>query len=172
MSATWHYGRLGGPHCHCRAYRASYGLPCSVHNMTMTSIISRGGHALEDFDNDVCRTGIVDIIRMATDVMCIIREDYCIPHVEHGGDLPSVQHPTSSNLPSVQPPISLDPPSVQPPISLDLPLVQAPISSNPPSAQPPTSLDPPSIQPPISLDLLHYNLLPLQTHHQHNPLPL
>ncbi|KAL6333888.1 hypothetical protein AAG906_039298 [Vitis piasezkii] len=52
---------------------------------TMTSIISRGGHALEDFDSDACCTGIVDIIRMATNVMCIIREDYHIPHVEHGG---------------------------------------------------------------------------------------
>ena len=52
----------------------------------MTSIISRGGHALEDSDTDACRTGIVDIIRMATDVMCIIREDYRLPHVEHGGD--------------------------------------------------------------------------------------
>ena len=51
----------------------------------MTSIISRGGHALEDSDTDVCRTGIVDIIRMATDVMCIIRENYRLPHVEHGG---------------------------------------------------------------------------------------
>ena len=50
---------------------------------TMTSIISRGGHALEDFDTDACRTDIVDIIRMATDVMCIIREDFHIPHVEH-----------------------------------------------------------------------------------------
>ena len=50
----------------------------------MTSIISRGGHALEDSDSDVCHTGIVDIIRMATDVMCIIREDYRLLHVEHG----------------------------------------------------------------------------------------
>ncbi|KAL6337903.1 hypothetical protein AAG906_002369 [Vitis piasezkii] len=38
-----------------------------------------------DSDSDACRTGIVDIICMATDVMCIIREDYRIPHVEHGG---------------------------------------------------------------------------------------
>ena len=52
---------------------------------TMTSIISRGGHALEDSDSDVCHTGIVDIIHMAIDVMCIIQEDYCISHVEHGG---------------------------------------------------------------------------------------
>ena len=51
----------------------------------MTSIISRGGHALEDSDTDACRTGIVDIIRMTTDVMCIIWEDYRIPHVEHRG---------------------------------------------------------------------------------------
>ena len=52
----------------------------------MTSIISRGGHALEDSDTDACRTGIVDIIRMAPDVMCVIREDYRLPHVEHRGD--------------------------------------------------------------------------------------
>ena len=51
----------------------------------MTSIISQGGHALEDSDSDVCHTGIVDIIHMAIDVMCIIQEDYCISHVEHGG---------------------------------------------------------------------------------------
>ena len=51
----------------------------------MTSIISQGGHVLEDSNSDVCRTGIVDIIRMATNVMCIIREDYRIPHVEHEG---------------------------------------------------------------------------------------
>ena len=50
----------------------------------MTSIIYRGGHALEDSDSDACRIGIIDIIRMATEVMCIIREDYRIPHVEHG----------------------------------------------------------------------------------------
>ncbi|RVW84952.1 Serine/threonine-protein phosphatase 7 long form-like [Vitis vinifera] len=52
---------------------------------TMTLIISRGGHELEESDSDAYRTGIVDIIRMATNVMCIIREDYRIPHVEHGG---------------------------------------------------------------------------------------
>ena len=51
----------------------------------MTSIISRGGHALEDSASNVCHTGIVDIIRMGTDVMCIIREDFHIPHVEHEG---------------------------------------------------------------------------------------
>ena len=50
----------------------------------MTSIISRGGHALEDSNSDACRIGIVDIIRMATDVMCIIWEDYRLPHVKHG----------------------------------------------------------------------------------------
>ena len=52
----------------------------------MTLFISLGGHALEDFDSDACRTGIVDIIRMTIDVMCIIGEDYHIPHVEHGRD--------------------------------------------------------------------------------------
>ena len=121
---------------------------------TMTFIISRGGHALEDSDSDACRTGIVDIIHRATDVMCIIREDYRIPHVEHGGGRslaqstvaqpPSVQHPTYLDLPSVQTSTSLDPPSVQPPISLDLSSVQTPTSSGPPSAQPLTSSDPPS----------------------------
>ena len=51
----------------------------------MTSIISREGHELEDSDSDDYRTGIVDIICMVADVMCIIQKDYCIPHVEHGG---------------------------------------------------------------------------------------
>ncbi|RVW95311.1 hypothetical protein CK203_034139 [Vitis vinifera] len=109
---------------------------------------------IRDSDSDACRTGIVDIIRMAIDVMCIIREDYRIPHVEHGGgrspaqsivaplpfvqDLPSVQSPTSSDLPSVYPylfRLTINPPSVQSPVSLDLPPLQ-----------PPTSLDPPSMQ--------------------------
>ncbi|RVW98424.1 hypothetical protein CK203_026839 [Vitis vinifera] len=123
---------------------------------TMTSIISRGGHALEDSDTDVCRTGIVDIIRMATDVMCIIRENYRLPHVEHGGgrspaqstiarpplvrDVPLVQHPTSSDPPSTQPLTFSDPPSVQPPTSLDLPPLQPPTSSDPPLVQIDTSL--------------------------------
>ena len=39
---------------------------------TITSIISRGGHALEDFNSDACRNGIVDIILMVTDVLHII----------------------------------------------------------------------------------------------------
>ena len=30
MSTMWHYGRLGGPHYFCEAYRASYGLLCFV----------------------------------------------------------------------------------------------------------------------------------------------
>ena len=51
----------------------------------MTSIISRGSHALEDSDTDACHTGIVDIIRMTTNVMRIIQDVYRIPHVEHGG---------------------------------------------------------------------------------------
>ncbi|RVW73640.1 hypothetical protein CK203_057059 [Vitis vinifera] len=92
---------------------------------TMTSIISRGGHVLEDSNSDVCRTGIVDIIRMTTNVMCIIREDYRLPHVEHGGDLPSVQPPTSLDLPPLQPPTSLNPPSVQIDTSIQLDLPQA-----------------------------------------------
>ena len=144
----------------------------------MTSIISRGGHALEDSDTDACRTGIVDIIRMATDVMCIIREDYRLPHVEHGGDRSPAQstvarpplvrgrstsrgrgrysscHPiTSSVSASLQPPTFLSSRLVQSPISSDVPSVQHPTSSNPPSAQPLTSSDPPSVQPPTSLDL-------------------
>ncbi|RVX18865.1 Serine/threonine-protein phosphatase 7 long form-like [Vitis vinifera] len=118
---------------------------------TMTSIISRGGHALEDSDTDACRTGIVDIIRMATDVMCIIREDYRLPHVEHGGD----RSPAQSTV--AQPPLvrgrSTSRGRVQSPISLDVPSVQHPTSSDPPSAQPLTSSDPPSVQPPTSLDL-------------------
>ena len=47
----------------------------------MIDIISHKGHALEDSDSDVCRFGIVDIIHMGTDVMCIIWEDYRIPYV-------------------------------------------------------------------------------------------
>ena len=39
---------------------------------------------MEDSDSDACHTSIVDIIGMATNVMCIIQEDYRIPHVEHG----------------------------------------------------------------------------------------
>ncbi|RVW76044.1 Serine/threonine-protein phosphatase 7 long form-like [Vitis vinifera] len=111
---------------------------------TMTSIISREGHALEDSDSDAYCTGIVDIIYMATDVMCIIREDYRIPHVEHRGDVPLVQHLTYSNLPSVQPPTSLNPPSAQPPTSSDPPSSTY-FGSN---QQPPTFLDLPPLQPP------------------------
>ena len=55
---------------------------------TMTSIISRWGHAFEDFDNDGCCIGIVDIIHMGIDVIYIIREDYHIPHVEDGRSRP------------------------------------------------------------------------------------
>ena len=85
---------------------------------------------MEDSNSNACRTSIVDIIRIATNVMCIIQEDYRIPHVEHGGvrspaqstvaQPPSVQHPTYLDLPSVQTSTSLDLPSIQPPISLDL----------------------------------------------------
>ena len=66
----------------------------------MTSIISREGHALEDSNSDAYRTGIVDIIYMATDVMCIIREDYRIPHVEHRGGRSPAQS-TVARLPLV-----------------------------------------------------------------------
>ena len=61
----------------------------------MTSIVSRGCHALVDSNDDACRNGIVDIICMAMDVLRIIREDYRLP--------PSVQPPVFSDLPSVQP---------------------------------------------------------------------
>ncbi|RVW35595.1 Serine/threonine-protein phosphatase 7 long form-like [Vitis vinifera] len=118
---------------------------------TMTSIISRGGHALEDSDTDACRTGIVDIIRMATDVMCIIREDYRLPHVKHGGDR-SLAQSTVARPPLVRG-RSTSRGRVQSPISSDVPSVQHPTSSDPLSAQPLTSSDPPSIQPPTSLDL-------------------
>ena len=46
---------------------------------TMTSIISRGRHALVDSDGDAFCNGIFDIIRMTTNVLCIIREDYRLP---------------------------------------------------------------------------------------------
>ncbi|RVW82280.1 hypothetical protein CK203_041685 [Vitis vinifera] len=105
---------------------------------------------------------LVDIICMTTDVMCIIREDYHIPHVEHGGGTSPTQSTVTRlalvrDLPLVQPPTSLDPPSVQPSISLNLPSVQASISLDSPSAQPSTFSDPLSVQPPAFL-----NLPPLQ----------
>ncbi|RVW92836.1 Serine/threonine-protein phosphatase 7 long form-like [Vitis vinifera] len=134
---------------------------------TMTSIISRGGHALENSDTDACRTGIVDIIRITTDVMCIIREDYHLPHVEHrGGKSPaqstiarpplvrgrstsrgrgrysSCQPITSSVSASLQPLTFLSSRLVQSPIFSDVPSVQHLTSSNPPSAQPLTSFKP------------------------------
>ncbi|KAL6330754.1 hypothetical protein AAG906_009182 [Vitis piasezkii] len=138
----------------------------------MTSIISRGGHALEDSDTDACRTGIVDIIRMATDVMCIIREDYRLPHVEHGGDRSPAQSTVArpplvrgrstsrgrGRYSSCQPITSSVSASLQLPTFLSSRLVQSPISSDVSSVQHPTSSDLPSAQP-----------LPLQTHHQYNP---
>ncbi|RVW29435.1 Serine/threonine-protein phosphatase 7 long form-like [Vitis vinifera] len=142
---------------------------------TMTSIISRGGHALEDSDTDACRTGIVDIIRMTTDVMCIIREDYRLPHVEHGGDRspaqstvarpPLVRGRSTSrgrDPPSAQPLTSSDPPSVQPPTSLDLPPSQPPTSSDPPLVQIDTStqLDLPPVIPRGRRGLRRPRLLP------------
>lgn len=57
----------------------------------MALIIPRWSHALEDPSSDACRIGIVDIICMATNVLCIIRL------------LPSVQPSTFSNSPSMQP---------------------------------------------------------------------
>ena len=56
---------------------------------------------MEYSDSDACCTSIVDIIRMATDVMCIIWEDYRIPHVEHGGGRSPAQS-TVAPLPFVQ----------------------------------------------------------------------
>ena len=112
----------------------------------MTSIVSRGRHALVDSNNDACRNGIVDIIRMATDVLRIIREDYRLP--------PSVQPPVFSDLPSMQPPTFL----VQLPTFSNSPLAEPPTFSNPPSVQPyiflvqppsRTFLDSPLVQPPI-----------------------
>ena len=71
---------------------------------TMTSSISRGGHALEDSNSDACRNGIVSIIHIATDVLHIIRKDYRLPS--------SMQPPTFSDPPSVQPPtFSMQPPT-------------------------------------------------------------
>ena len=144
---------------------------------TMTSIIAQGGHALEDSDSDVCHIGIVDIIRIDTNVMLIIQEDYRISHVEHGGSRPPTQSTiarlptvwgrstfqeggryiscqliTLPGLASLQSLTSLFPQSVQSPISSNLPLVHPPISSNPPLVQPPTFLNPPSIQPLTSSD--------------------
>ncbi|KAL6323591.1 hypothetical protein AAG906_039182 [Vitis piasezkii] len=99
-------------------------------------------HALEDSDSDAYRT-IVDIIRMATDVMCIIWS----PAQSTVARLPLVRGWLTSRgrgrYISCQP-ITL---SYNPPISLDLPSVQAPTSSDPPSVQPPTSLALPPLQP-------------------------
>ncbi|RVW69911.1 Serine/threonine-protein phosphatase 7 long form-like [Vitis vinifera] len=144
---------------------------------TMTSIISRGGHALEDSDTDACRTGIVDIIRMATDVMCIIREDYRLPHVEHGGDRSPAQS-TVAQPPLVRAPylfiltistvthlfrrtISAAPYLFRPTISPTPYFFRPTISTTPtsldlPPSQPPTSSDPPLVQIDTStqLDLL------------------
>ena len=121
----------------------------------MTSIISRGGHALEDFDSDACRTGIVDIICMTIDVMCIIQEDYCIPYVEHGGGGSTAQS-TVAQLPlvqgrstyrergryiSCQPTTLLVLASLQPSTFLSSRLVQSHISSDLSSMQPPTFSD-------------------------------
>ena len=123
-------------------------------------------------------TGIVDIIRMTTNVMCIIREDYRNPHVEHGGGrspaqstlarpplvrgrstsrgrsrYSSCQPITSSVSASLQPPTFLSSRLVQSLISSDVPSVQHPTYSDLPLVQPFTSLDPPSVQLPISLNL-------------------
>ena len=113
----------------------------------MTSIISREGHELEDSDSDDCRIGIVDIIRMVADVMCIIQEDYCITYVEHGGgrspaqstvaQLPLVRGRSTSRgrgrYSSCQPIISLVSASLHPLTFLSLRLVQSPISLDIPS---------------------------------------
>ena len=108
----------------------------------MTSIISRGGHALVDSNSDACHNDIIYIICMATDILCIIREDYRLP--------PSVQPPIFSDQPSVQPPTFLDPLlvsifSMQHLTFLYSPFVRPHTFSNPPSVQPFIfSLHPPS----------------------------
>ena len=66
----------------------------------MIDIISHKGHALEDSNSDVCRFGIVDIIHIGIDVMCIIWEDYRIPYVQHGKGRPPTQL-TVARLPPV-----------------------------------------------------------------------
>lgn len=55
---------------------------------TITLIISQGGYALEDSDSDVCHIGIVDIVCMGIGVIRILREDYHLPYVQHGGGRP------------------------------------------------------------------------------------
>ena len=106
----------------------------------MASIISQGGRALEVSDSDACRTGIVGIICMSTDVMQIIWEDYRLPYVQHRGGR-SLAQSMVAQFPPVQgqwtsrgrcrcisrKPISLsDLTSLQPPTSLDSWLVQSP----------------------------------------------
>ncbi|KAL6323478.1 hypothetical protein AAG906_039050 [Vitis piasezkii] len=82
-------------------YQLATALSANLLIETMTSIISRRGHALEDSDSDACRTSIVDIIHITIGVMCIIWEDYCIPHVKHGeGRSPSQS--TVARLPLVR----------------------------------------------------------------------
>ena len=66
----------------------------------MTLIISRGHHALVDSNGDACRNGIVDVIRMAMDVLRIIREDYCLPPLVRPPTF-SMQLPIFSNSPLV-----------------------------------------------------------------------
>ncbi|KAL6318083.1 hypothetical protein AAG906_035228 [Vitis piasezkii] len=111
-------------------------------------------HALEDSNSNVCRTSIADIIRMATDVICVIRKDYLQPLTFL--DPPSVQPPISLDLSSLQAHTSSDPPSIQLLTSSDLPSVQLPIFLDLPPLQPSTSSDPPSVQIDTStqLDLL------------------
>ena len=113
---------------------------------------------MKDSDSDVCRTGIVDIIRMAIDVMCIIREDYRLPHVDHGGGRSPAQSTVTrppvvrgrstsrgrGRYSSCQPITSSVSALLQPPTFLSSQLVQSPISSDVPSVQHPTSSDPPS----------------------------
>ncbi|KAL6342202.1 hypothetical protein AAG906_006816 [Vitis piasezkii] len=147
-----------GPHYH----REPIGPHMDCHAPYMTWY---RGHALEDSDTDACRTGIVDIIRMTTDVMCIIREDYRLPHstvarpplvrgrsTSRGRGRYSSCQPITSSVstslyatpyffkPTINPTLtSSDPPSVQPPTSLDLPPLQPPTSSDPPLVQIDTS---------------------------------
>ncbi|RVW84296.1 Serine/threonine-protein phosphatase 7 long form-like [Vitis vinifera] len=127
---------------------------------TMTSIISRGGHALEDSDIDACRTEHGGDRSPAQST--VARPPLVRVQSPISSDVPSVQHPTSSDPPSAQPLTSSDPPSVQPPTSLDLPPSQPPTSSDPPLVQIDTStqLDLPPVIPRGRRGLRRPRLLP------------
>ncbi|RVW68145.1 hypothetical protein CK203_064038 [Vitis vinifera] len=155
-------------------------------NETMTSIIAREGHALEDSDSDACRTehrggrspaqSIVaqpPLVRGRSTSREKDRYNSCqsiTSSVSTSLQPPTflssrlVQSPISSDVPSMQHPTYSDLPSVQPFTSLDPPSVQLLISLNLSLVQAPTSSDPPSVQPPTSL-----HLPPLQPPTSSNP---